>query len=123
MDNLLQEITIYHKNDNNEWVRFNLDKVSVRGTSILNRNNTGTSNVDNAIVRIFDIDRYNNSYFVSKGDIIVNSNVKDNIVSAPLTELQKKYGKENCYQVKSIDVFKFDDEDTKDIQHVKIGAI
>jgi hypothetical protein len=35
-----------------------------------------------------------------------------------MTELQTKYGRDNVYQVKSIDIFNFDEE----LDHVKIGA-
>ena len=121
MDGLLQEITIYHKTTDG-WNRYNLNNVSVRNTSIQNRNNTGVSNVDSAVIRIFDIDGYNKDWFVSKGDVIVNKNVNDSITSAPMTELREKYGEENCYQISSIDVFIYKDLDTKELQHVKIGA-
>ena len=121
MDNILTEITIYH-NNNGTWVRYNVDKVSFRNTSIRNRNTLGISNVDNALIRIFEIDRYNRDYFISKGDVIVKGNVSDTITSAPLTEMRKKYGEENSYLVTSIDVFKFKDEDLKEIQHIKVGA-
>lgn len=121
MEGFLQEITIYHKTSDG-WARYNIDNVSVRNTSIQNRNNTGVSNVDSALIRIFDVDGYNNDWFISKGDVIVNKSVSDAIVSAPMTELRKKYGEENCYQVSSIDVFIFKDEDTKELQHIKVGA-
>lgn len=121
MDNILTEITIYH-NINGAWVRYNVDKVSFRNTSIRNRNTLGISNVDNALIRIFEIDRYNRDYFISKGDVIVKGNVNDEIVSAPLTEMRKKYGEENCYQVISIDIYKFDDDSLKEINHIKVGA-
>lgn len=121
MEGFLQEITIYHKTSDG-WARYNIDNVSVRNTSIQNRNNTGVSNVDSALIRIFDVDGYNNNWFISKGDVIVNKSVSDAIVSAPMTELRKKYGEENCYQVSSIDVFVFKDEDTKELQHIKVGA-
>lgn len=121
MDNILTEITIYH-NNNGAWVRYNVDNVSFRNTSIRNRNTLGISNVDNALIRIFEIDRYNRDYFISKGDVIVKGNVNDEIVSAPLTEMRKKYGEENCYQVISIDIYKFDDDSLKEINHIKVGA-
>lgn len=121
MEELLQKITIYHKNGNS-WDRYNLDNVSFRNTSIRNKNTTGVTNVDSVLIRIFDVDGYNNTYFISKGDIIVNGNVSDTITSAPLTEMRKKYGEENSYQVTSIDVFKFNDENLKEIQHIKVGA-
>lgn len=121
MDGILTEITIYH-NNNGIWNRYNVDNVSFRNTSIRNRNTLGISNVDNALIRIFDIDRYKQDYFISKGDVIVKGSVNDEITSAPLTEMRKKYGEENCYQVVSIDVYEFKDDSLKEINHVKIGA-
>lgn len=121
MEEFLQEITIYHKTDDG-WNRYNLDNASVRNTSAQYRNVTGTTNVDNALIRIFDVQGYNKDYFISKGDVIVNMNVTDEIISAPMTELRKKYGEENCYQVSSIDTYIFKDEATSEIQHIKVGA-
>ena len=121
MDGILTEITIYH-NNNGIWNRYNVNNVSFRNTSIRNRNTLGISNVDNALIRIFDIDRYKQDYFISKGDVIVKGSVNDEITSAPLTEMRKKYGEENCYQVVSIDVYEFKDDSLKEINHVKIGA-
>lgn len=121
MEGLLQEITLYHKSSNG-WIRYNLNNTSVRNTSIQNRNNTGVSNVDSALIRIFDIDGYNTEWYISKGDIIVNKNIDDDIVSAPMTELRQKYGEENCYQITSIDKFIFNDKDLKNLQHIKVGA-
>lgn len=88
MEEFLQEITIYHKTDDG-WNRYNLDNASVRNTSAQYRNVTGTTNVDNALIRIFDVQGYNKDYFISKGDVIVNMNVTDEIISAPMTELRK----------------------------------
>lgn len=122
MEDLLQTITIYHLQDK-KWKRYIVQNASVRNTSIINRNKTGLSNVDNALIRIFDIDKYGVNYCVSKDDVIVNKPVNDEIIFSPLNELRNKYGKENVYQVKSIDVFKFNDKETKDFQHIKIGAI
>ena len=122
MENLLQNITIYHKNSS-KWDRFNLSGVSVRNTSIRNRDTTGVSNVNGATIRIFDVDGYKNTYFVEKDDVIVALEVDDDVASAPLTELKAKYGKDNVFQVSSIDKFIFKDQSLKDIQHIKIGAI
>ena len=122
MKELLQDITIYHKN-NQSWDRYNLSKVSVRDTSIRNRDTTGVTDVNNATIRILDIDGYNNIYFVNKDDVIVTLKVDDEIKLAPLTELKSKYGKDNVYQVSSIDKFIFKDSDLKDLQHIKLGAI
>lgn len=122
MENLLQNITIYHKNSS-KWERFNLSGVSVRNTSIRNRDTTGVSNVNRATIRIFDVDGYKNTYFVEKDDVVVALEVDDDVTSAPLTELKAKYGKDNVFQVSSIDKFIFKDQSLKDIQHIKIGAI
>ena len=49
MDDLLQDITIYHKEDT-QYVRYN-KIASVRNTSYLNRNKTGVQTTDNAIFK------------------------------------------------------------------------
>lgn len=116
----LEDITIYHK-DNSNWVKYNL-KASVRDTSIRNRTNTGKTDADSVLIRIFDVDGYKSTYDIAKDDVIVRGNVSDEIIKAPMTELRDKYGKENVYLVKSIDKFIFDD-DMLDLQHIKIGAI
>lgn len=120
-ENLLEDITIYHKIQNG-WDRYPV-KASVRDTSIRNRTNTGKSDIDNVLIRIFDVDGYKSSYDVAKDDVIIRGNVNDEVANAPITELRQKYGKENVYLVKSIDKFIFDDETNKDLQHIKIGAI
>lgn len=122
MEDVLQSITIYHKNGN-KYERYNINDVSsVRNTSIQNRTKTGISNVDSALIRIFDIDGYNNTFFVEKNDVVVAKEVKDTIELVPLTELKKKYGDNMVYQVTSIDIFRFKDESIKGLQHIKIGA-
>lgn len=119
-EDLFQDITIYHKEDN-KYIRY--PKVaSVRNTSILNRNKTGVSTTDNALIRIFDTEGYNDTWNCRKGDVIVAKNVLDEIELAPLTEMRQKYGKEYVYEVSSIDVFDFKNEDIKELNHVKIGA-
>lgn len=120
-ESLLEDITIYHKIQNG-WDRYNV-KASVRDTSIRNRTNTGKTDNDNALIRIFDVDGYRSSYNVAKDDVIVRGIVNNSITSAPLTELRAIYGKENVYLVRSIDKYIFDDEITKELQHIKIGAI
>ena len=121
MEDLFQDITIYHKEDN-KYIRY--PKVaSVRNTSILNRNKTGVSTADNALIRVFDTEGYNDTWKCQKGDVIVAKEVLDEIEIAPLTEFRKKYGKENVFSVKSIDIFDFNSEDIKELNHVKIGAI
>ena len=121
MDELLEDITIYHK-ENSNWVRYS-KRASVRDTSIRNRTNTGKTDLDNALIRIFDVEGYGITYNVVKDDVIVRGNVSDGIISAPLTELRVKYGKDNVYLVRSIDKFIFEDGSNKDLQHIKIGAI
>lgn len=118
---MLQEITLYHKTTNG-FTRYLLI-ASVRDTSILNRNTTGVSTTDSVLIRIF----YNNnkSFEISKDDVIVNKSVDTQITDStiPLTQLQSLYGKENVFKVRSIDKFNFDDEDLKELNHVKVGLI
>lgn len=114
-----QKITIYHKEDN-VWNRYVIE-ASYRNTSISNHNKSGYSSTDNALIRIFDVDGYNKTWFVSKGDIIVNRSADDEIKSTPLTELSSKYGTDNVHKVTSIDKFIFDDEDLPN--HIKLGCI
>ena len=121
MDGLLQEITIYHKTSDN-WTRYNLANVSVRNTSYLNRNNTGVNTTDNALIRVFDTDGYNNTWKCEKGDVIVLKSVSDNIIKAPLTEMREKYGKSQVVEVTSVEPFIFKDSDLKEINHIKIGG-
>ena len=138
----LQKITIYHKNENNVYERYVKD-ASFRNTSMLNQKNYGFSNSDKAIVRVFDVDMYNNSVYpdspilnfpldrflgktwkVQKGDVIVNGSVFDEIEGeTPLTILSQKYGKENVYKINSINVFIFNDQDIEEINHIKLGCI
>ena len=112
----LQDITIYHKSGNS-WVRYNV-KASFRNTSILNRNKTGVSTSDNALIRVFDVLGYESTWNCEKGDVVVNKSVTDNITTTPLTTLQTKYGANNVYQVQSIDKNVFGEE----LDHIKIGA-
>ena len=118
---ILQNITLYHKT-NDGIIRYPLI-ASYRGTSILNRNNTGTNNSDSILIRIFYAN--NNAFNISKDDVIVNQLVNDNIIdnTIPLTQLQNSYGKENVFKVRSIDIFKFDDTDLDELNHVKVGLI
>lgn len=120
MDKLLQEITIYHKNGN-IWDRY-IVKASVRNISYRNRNTTGVQTTDNALIRIFDVEGYNHTYKIQKGDIIYSGASETEIVKAPLTELQKVYGKEKVFEVSSVEEFIFDDEDIKEINHIKVGG-
>lgn len=120
MEELLQEITIYHKEES-EYIRY--PKIaSVRNTSILNRNKTGVSTTDNALIRVFDVVGYNSTWKCQKGDVVVFKKVSDDIKKAPFTELIKKYGKEYVCEVSSIDIFDFKSEALKDLNHIKIGA-
>lgn len=122
MKELLQNITIFHKNGK-KWDKYLIKNASVRNTSIRNRDNTGVSNVNSATIRIFDVDGYKDTYFVEKGDVIVTLEVNDEVQTAPLTELKAKYGNDNVYQVTSVDKFIFEDSSIKDLQHIKLGAI
>lgn len=121
MNGLLQSITIYHKNGK-IWERYPVNLASVRNTSIKNRNNTGVSDVDKALIRLFDVEGYNKTYFIKTGDVIVSKIVNDEVNDAPLTELKAKYGQEHVFQVTSIDEFIFEYYMTKELQHIKIGA-
>lgn len=118
MEDLLQEITIYH---GKSFTRYNV-KASVRCTSYKNRNTTGSNITDNALIRCFDVLGYKTTWDCTKGDIIVLKQVSDSITKAPLTELREKYGKEAVLEVSSIDEFIFDDEDIKELNHIKIGG-
>lgn len=120
MDGLLQDITIYHKEET-EYIRYP-KQASVRNTSYLNRNKTGIQTTDNALIRVFDSEGYNNTWKCQKGDVIVSKLVLDSITKAPLTELREKYGKDYVYEVSSIDIFDFENKDLQDLNHVKIGA-
>lgn len=116
-----QKITIYHKNKE-KWDRF-IVEASYRNTSILNHNKTGSNSVENALIRIFDIKEYNSKWFIEKGDIIVNKDVYDEIISVPMTELSKKYGSSNVHKVTSVDLLIFNDNDIRELNHVKLGCI
>lgn len=118
---LLQNITLYHK-EGNSYQRYPLI-ASYRGTSILNRNTTGVSTTDSILIRIFYAD--NGTFEISKDDVIVNQLVNNTFFdnTIPLTELQRIYGKENVFKVRSIDIFNFEDTDLKELNHVKVGLI
>lgn len=140
----MQEITLYHKNNEGKYERY-VKQASFRNTSLLNRDNYGFSNSDNVIIRIFDVEDYNNSIFlkqnssilnlplnsflgsrwkVQKNDVIVNRNVPDLIdTTAPATELSKKYGQENVFKVNSINILIYEDEDLEELNHVKLGCV
>ena len=140
----LQKITIYHKVKDNEYERYVKD-VSFRNTSMLNKNNYGFSNEDTAILRVFDVKGYNKSIHIKNtnsilnfplnsflgetwkvrlGDVIVNGVTEDEINSStPITNLSKKYGKENVFKINSINLFIFDDEDIEELNHVKLGCV
>ena len=117
MNKLLQEITVYHKSSTG-WVRYNLI-ASLRNTFIKNKDNTGSSNVNSALIRIFDVDGYNSTYFIENGDVIVDHSVYDEIVKAPLTELRAIYGKGSVYTVDTVEKFIFDG---LDLSHIKVSG-
>lgn len=112
-----QMITLYHKENDNTYTRYPL-LASYRNTSILNRNNTGVNNIDDVLVRIFTSDHSISSYDIAKDDVIVNQEIEDEIVKAPLTELSTKYGRDNVHKITSIDKNVFGEE----LDHVKVGA-
>lgn len=118
----VQKITIYHKNEK-EWDRYVKD-ASYRNTSVINHNRNGSNSTENALIRIFDIEGYNSTWFVNKEDVIVNKEVEDVIENnTPITELSKKYGKDNVHKVTSIDNFIFNDKELNELNHVKLGCI
>lgn len=118
----MQKITIYHKNGT-EWDRY-VKNASYRNTSILNRNKNGSNSTDNALIRIFDIEGYNMTWFVLKDDVIVNMEVKDEIEgNTPITQLSNKYGKDNVHKVVSIDKFIFEDTEIEELNHIKLGCV
>ena len=121
MRGLLQDITIYHKNNDNSYSRYNL-VASVRNTSYLNRNKTGVSTSDNALIRAFDVDGYNTTWKCEKCDVVLDMKSEYDIIKAPLTELRAKYGKSSVYEVSSVEKFIFKDEDVKELNHIKIGG-
>lgn len=128
-----RNITIYHKNDE-KWERY-VKEASYRNTSMSSRNKNGLSSstinrnkssnsTDDALIRIFDIEDYNLTWFVQKDDIIVNKEVDDEIEgNTPNTQLSNKYGKDNVHKVTSIDKFIFDDKDIEELNHIKLGCI
>lgn len=139
-----QEITIYHKNKESNYERY-IKEASFRNTSMLNKDKYGFNSSDKALIRIFDVKGYNKSIHVinttamlncplnsflgetwkiSKGDIIVNGIVKDEIqTTAPITELNKKYGQENVFKVNSVNILIYNDNDLEELNHVKLGCI
>ena len=121
MDGLLKDITIYHKEKNGSYTRYS-KQASVRNTSYLNRNKTGSQTTDNVLIRVFDTKGYNNTWKCQKGDVIVSKKVTDNVVKAPITELRDKYGKDYVYEVSSIDIFDFENLALNELNHIKIGA-
>lgn len=118
----IQKITIYHKNGK-QWDRY-VKEVSYRNTSIVNHNRNGSNSNDNALIRVFDVEGYNVTWFVQKDDIIVNKEIEDRIENnTPITQLSNKYGKDNVHKVISIDKFIFEDEDMEELNHIKLGGI
>lgn len=120
LEKVCQKITIYHKEDE-KYKKYIVD-ASVRNTSYRNRNTTGVQTTDNALIRIFDVDEYNKSFKIQKGDIIYSGQSDYEVIKAPLTELRNLYGKEKVYEVSSVEEFIFDDPRIKPLNHIKIGA-
>lgn len=116
-----QKITIYHKSESG-YDRFGVD-ASFRHTSILNHNKNGYDSVDNVLIRVFDIKGYNSVWHATKGDIIVDKEIADEINgTTPYTQLSKKYGRDSVYEITSVDKYIFDDQDLVELNHIKIGA-
>lgn len=117
-----QKITIYHKNGK-QWDRY-VKEASYRNTSILNRNKNGSNSTDNALIRVFDVEGYNLTWFAEKDDVIVNKEVQDVIEgNTPITQLSNKHGKDSVHKVISIDKFIFEDKDVKELNHIKLGCV
>lgn len=117
----MQKITIYHKKVENKITSYEryVKEAGYQTTSILNRNNTGVSTTDTANIWIFDVEGYNNTWYAEKGDIIVNIEVTDEIEgTAPITQLSKKYGRDNVHEIQSTDKFIIGEE----IDHIELGA-
>lgn len=129
----IQKITIYHKNDD-KWDRY-VKEASYRNASALNRNKNGlgsstlnrnksSNSTDDVLIRIFDVEEYNLSWFAQINDIIVNREVEDEIEgTTPITQLSDKYGKENVHKINSINDFIFDDEDIEELNHIKLRCV
>ena len=118
----MQRITIYHKNGK-QWDRY-VKEASYRNTSVLNHSRNGSSSTENALIRVFDVDGYNSTWFIQKDDVVVNKEVEDVIENnTPITQLSSQYGKDNVHKVTSIDKFIFDDSDLKPLNHIKLGCV
>ncbi len=118
----IQKVTIYHKN-NKQWDSY-VKEASYRNTSVLNHNRNGANSTEKALIRIFDVEGYNVTWFVSKDDVIVNQEVKDVIENnTPITQLSSEYGKDNVHRVTSIDKFTFNDEELQELNHIKLGCV
>lgn len=117
-----RKITIYHKCED-KWDRYVVE-ASYRNNLILNHNRNGSNSTDDVVVRIFDNEEYNVSWFVQKGDVIVNKEVEDEIEgNAPITQLSNKYGKENVHKVNCMSDLIFEDEDLEELNHIKLGCV
>ena len=125
-----QEITIYNKLTNSKWKRTNL-KGTFRNTSIQNRTLTGSNTNDNGLLRIFDTKDFvdynewknndfsnTNKWTVQTGDVIVDRWVDFEFEgNAPITALQKEYGREHVLSVISFDDYR----KGTSLDHIKIG--
>lgn len=116
-----KNITIYHNSGNNVWTPYVLE-ASFRNTAYLNHTRNGLNSTENTLVRVFDVNNYNKTWFAEKGDVIVNG-VADNEVTNPLTELKKIYGTDNVYKITTIDKFIFEENELKELNHIKLGAV
>lgn len=118
----IQKVTIYHKNGK-QWDRY-VKEASYRNTSVVNHNKNGSNSTEKALIRIFDVEGYNLTWFALKDDVIVNKAVQDVIEgNTPITQLSNKYGKDNVHKITSIDKFIFEDEDIEELNHIKLGCV
>ena len=110
---LLREITIYH-NTGGGYTHYKT-YASIRQTSSINHDNTGLNSTDEVLIRIFD-KGYNEEWFCEKGDFIVSKFTDYKVETAPLTELQKEFGKDKVFKVMSTEDLYYDDE----VGHLKV---
>lgn len=109
----LKEATIYHKTKA-DYKKYQLE-LSFRQTSSIVHENVGLNSNDEVLIRIFDKD-YNKKWFCDKGDFIVLGFTDYEVKEAPLTELQKQFGKDKVFKVMSVEDLFYDD----DIGHLKV---
>lgn len=108
-------ITVY---SGNSYDKYKVN-ATIRKESKLIRNNSGIEEVEHIVLRIFNTKSFKKTWNVKQGDVIVLQNVDDIITNNPLTNLQKKYGKENVCKAKEITENIYNTS----LDHIKIIAI